>query len=257
MGPPPRIELDDVRVLFDGHAAVDGVSLSVPVGTFLVLVGASGSGKTTTLKLINRLTEATSGRVRVDGEDVLDLDPVRLRRRIGWAIQRVGLLPHRTVADNVALVPRLLGWAPGRIVTRVAELLELVDLPPARFASRMPADLSGGEQQRVGLARAMAGGPEILLLDEPFGALDARTRLSLQDDVRAWHERFGLTTVMVTHDMTAALRLADQVAVMSEGRVQQLAAPQDLWRAPANEVVAELLAVPRAHAAWLTALESP
>ncbi len=253
----PSIVLDHVTKRFGDHVAVDDVSLTFPDGSFSCIVGGSGSGKTTTLKLINRLHDPDGGRVRVGGEDIAGIDVIAHRRRVGWAIQRGGLLPHRSVGDNVAIVPRLLGWPPDRIAETVDRLLDRVGLPPDRFRARAPGALSGGEQQRVGVARALAGEPDILLLDEPFGALDAEIRVKLQDDVRSLHERFGLTTVMVTHDMVAALRLADQVAVMAHGRLRQVDAPRALWNAPADDAVASLLAPARAHADWLRDLAGP
>lgn len=253
----PSITLDHVSKRFGDHTAVDDVELHLESGTFCCIVGGSGSGKTTTLKLLNRLHEPDAGRVWMDGVDIGTLDIIAHRRRVGWAIQRGGLLPHRTVGQNIALVPRLLRWDNDRIRDTVDTLLDLVGLPPDRFRDRLPGALSGGERQRVGVARALAGEPEVLLLDEPFGALDAAIRERLQDDVRALHERFGLTTVMVTHDMVAALRLADRVAVMAHGRLRQLDAPAVVYAHPADDAVAELLAPVRAHAAFLGSLERP
>lgn len=248
----PRIELDHVTKRFGEHVAVDDVSLAIPAGQYVCLVGASGSGKTTTLKCLNRLVEPDGGRILVDGTDVTRTDPVALRRTMGWAIQKIGLFPHRTVADNVALVPRLLGHDAERVRTRVDELLDLVGLPPSTYRDRLPAALSGGQRQRVGVARALAHHPRILLLDEPYGALDALTRQQLRDDVRALHDDLGLTTVMVTHDLTTALAVADRVLVMHRGRVQRDASPRDLWNDPRD--AAELLAVPRAQADFLAGL---
>lgn len=225
-----------------GAVALDGVSLAVPEGRTLVLLGRSGSGKTTALKTINRLVEPDAGRVTVLGRDSREWDPVALRRRIGWVIQEVGLLPHLTVGENVALVPRLLGWPEERRRARVRELLALLHLDPDRFAPLRPAQLSGGERQRVGLARALAADPPLLLMDEPFGALDPLTRRAVQDEFRDLAGRLGKTVVLVTHDVPEALRLADEVAVMDGGRVVQRAAPAELRERPQPGFVRDFLA---------------
>jgi osmoprotectant transport system ATP-binding protein len=220
--------------------AVDRVSLSVPEGRFVVLLGPSGSGKTTLLKMANRLIEPTGGAVLLDGVDVRRQEVTRLRLRMGYVIQQVGLFPHMTVAQNVAVAPELLGWARERVAARVAELLALVHLPP-EYRSRYPAQLSGGEAQRVGLARALAGDPEVLLMDEPFGAIDALTRARLQDEIRALHQALGKTILFVTHDVDEALRLADQIAVLREGRLVQVGTPCALLARPADGFVRGLL----------------
>jgi osmoprotectant transport system ATP-binding protein len=234
--------------------AVQDVSLQVPAGRLLVLLGGSGSGKTTTLKMINRLIEPTSGRVEVDGRDVRSLDPVQLRRSIGYVFQGVGLFPHLTVADNIAVVPRLLRWPKERIEERVQELLELVNLPPKEYRTRFPEELSGGQQQRVGFARALAAGPRVMLLDEPFGALDPITRDALRDEFQQIRGRLGFTAVMVTHDMTEALLAADLIAVMNVGRLVALGTPQELLKNPGDEFVASLLSTPMRQADRLEAL---
>jgi osmoprotectant transport system ATP-binding protein len=220
----------------------------------LVLLGGSGCGKTTTLKMINRLIEATSGRILVDGRNVRESDPVALRRGIGYVFQGIGLFPHLTVAENIAVVPRLLRWDPGRIAERVAELLELVHLPPDEYRDRRPGQLSGGQQQRVGFARALAAGPRVMLLDEPFGALDPITRDGLREEFRHIQQRLGLTAVMVTHDITEALLSADHIAVMSGGLLLQVGTPQELMTRPADEFVAALMAAPKRQADRLEAL---
>ena len=224
-------------------AAVDGVDLEIDAGTFAVLLGPSGCGKSTLLRTINRLVEPTSGTVLIDGVDVLAHDAVALRRGIGYAIQAVGLFPHYTVADNVAVVPRLLGWAPDRVARRVDELLALVGLEPARYRARKPRQLSGGEAQRVGVARALAAEPRVLLMDEPFAAVDAIVRASLQEEIARVHRELGTTVVFVTHDVDEALRLADRVVVMNAGRVVQAAPPSELLEAPADAFVRELVGV--------------
>ena len=237
-----------------GRFAVEDVSLEVQAGRLLVLLGGSGSGKTTTLKMINRLIEPTSGVIEVNGRDVCAQDGVALRRSIGYVIQGSGLFPHMTVADNIAVVPKLLGWPRERIRARVDELLELVNLPAAEYRSRLPRQLSGGQQQRVGFARALAAGSRVMLLDEPFGALDPVTRDELRAEFLQLRRRLELTAVMVTHDMTEALLLADQIAVMNEGRLVQLDTPHALLTKPANDFVAALMSSPRRQAKELDAL---
>jgi osmoprotectant transport system ATP-binding protein len=235
------VALVDVRKVYPAGVALDGVSFDVPAGRVLVLLGTSGSGKTTTLKTINALVPPDSGRVVVLGRDVREWDPIELRRRIGWVIQEVGLLPHLTIGENVALVPRLLGWSEERRRERAHELLALCRLEPARFESLRPRELSGGERQRAGLARALGADPPVLLMDEPFGALDPLTRRALQDEFRALQARLGKTVVLVTHDVPEALRLADEVAVMDRGRILQRATPQALREAPAAGFVSDFL----------------
>jgi osmoprotectant transport system ATP-binding protein len=250
------IDFEGVEKRYPGAAvaALAATRFSVRTGELLVLLGESGSGKTTLLKLVNRLLEPSAGVVRVGGEDVRRLDPVTLRRGIGWVIQEVGLFPHMSVADNVAVVPRLLGWARAEIDARVVELLELVGLPASAFAARFPAELSGGQRQRVGLARALAARPRLLLMDEPLGALDPITRTSLQGELRRLHDRLGLTTVLVTHDLHEALRLADRVAVLRRGELRQLGTPAELLAAPADAYVAELMGSARRQAEQIVAL---
>jgi osmoprotectant transport system ATP-binding protein len=242
------IELRDVDKAYGtGAHALRGVTLSTPTGAFTVLIGPSGSGKSTALSLVNRLIEPTRGTVSIDGSDIRQSDPVALRRRIGFVFQGIGLFPHLTVGENIGITPRLLGWPPPDIAARVAELLELVRLP-SRYADRLPQQLSGGEQQRVGIARALAARPSSMLMDEPFAALDPLTRDELGQEYRAIHDRLALTTIMVTHDMTEALLLADRIAVMRDGAIVQTGAPQELVAAPADDFVRSLLDSPRRRA---------
>lgn len=206
-----------------------------------MLLGPSGCGKTTLLKMINRIQEPTSGTIEIDGVDVLARNPAELRREIGYVIQQTGLFPHMTVAANIAVVPKLLKWDRERIEQRMQELLDLVGLPPADYAHRYPGQLSGGEQQRVGLARALAVQPPTMLMDEPFGALDAITRRRLQDELARIHKAVSQTVVFVTHDIEEALRLADRIAILRAGKVEQFGTPLEIMQAPANEFVADLV----------------
>jgi osmoprotectant transport system ATP-binding protein len=222
-------------------AAVDDVSLEIPAGRIVVILGTSGAGKTTLLKMVNRLLEPTAGRLYVEGIEVHDLSPDALRRRIGYVIQQIGLFPHWTVAQNVATVPRLLGWDKRRIAERVDALLDLLGLPPAEYRHRYPNQLSGGQQQRVGIARALAADPGIMLMDEPFGAVDAVTRGCLQAEFLAIQNRTPKTVLFVTHDVEEALRLADRLVVMDAGRVVQVDTPFNVIARPANTFVAELV----------------
>ncbi|MBP1181940.1 ABC transporter ATP-binding protein [Methylobacterium sp. PvR107] len=235
------IELMHVSRVVDGRTIVADVSLQIASGTILTVVGTSGSGKTTLLRLINRLVEPSAGTIRVAGRDVRTVPPDALRRGIGYAIQGHGLFPHRTVAENIGVVPKLLGWDRNRIAARVDELLALFRLEPALYRDRLPAALSGGEQQRIGVARALAAEPPILLMDEPFGALDPIIRGQAQDDLKAIQKRYGTTIVLVTHDMNEALRLGDRIAVMDRGRLVQEADPTALVGAPATDFVGALL----------------
>jgi osmoprotectant transport system ATP-binding protein len=238
------IELRGVGVTYpSGAVAVHDANLAIAGGEFAVLLGPSGSGKSTLLRTINRLIEPTSGAVIIDGVDARTLDPVVLRRAIGYVIQAVGLFPHLTVAANIGVVPGLLGWEKPRIAARVDELLALVRLDPVRYRGRYPRELSGGEQQRVGVARALAAEPHVLLMDEPFGAVDAIARAALQDEIRRIHAELRTTIVFVTHDVDEALRLADRVVVVAEGTVVQADEPQHVLTAPANDTVRELVGI--------------
>ncbi|MGZ8626731.1 MAG: ABC transporter ATP-binding protein [Actinomycetota bacterium] len=226
-------------------AAVEDLSLDVPRGATVMLVGPSGCGKTTTLKMINRLIEPSSGTIEVDGHDVMRRDPVELRRGIGYVIQHVGLLPHRTIYDNIATVPQLLGWDRARIRERVHERATLLDLDEA-FLERYPAELSGGQRQRVGVARALGADPPILLMDEPFGAVDPIVRARLQDEFAALRTRLGKTVVFVTHDVDEAIKLGDRIAIMNVGgRVEQYAPPEEILRDPASEFVERFVGAER------------
>ncbi|MEO7982157.1 MAG: ATP-binding cassette domain-containing protein [Sporichthyaceae bacterium] len=223
----------------DGTVAVHELDLDVPEGETVVLVGPSGCGKSTTLKMVNRLIEPTSGRILLQGEDVTHVDPVKLRRRMGYVIQQTGLFPHQTVAANVATVPKLLGWDRTRVDDRVMELLELVGLEPARFAKRYPHQLSGGQRQRVGVARALAADPPVLLMDEPFGAVDPIVRERLQAEFIRLQREVRKTVLFVTHDLDEAVRMGDRIAVFSEGgHLEQYDAPPRLLGAPATDFVA-------------------
>jgi len=241
------IEVEGLTRRYGRALAVDGVSFRVDPGQVLALVGDSGSGKTTTLKMINRLVEPDGGRVLVEGRDTASLDPHALRRSIGYVFQGVGLFPHMSVAENVAVPLRLLGWPRDRSRARVAELLALVELD-ASLGSRLPAALSGGEQQRVGVARALAASPRVMLLDEPFGALDPLTRDRLQRSFDELRHRLSLTAVFVTHDVAEALVLADRIGVMRAGRLVQVGTPGEIARRPADDDVARLLDTPRRQA---------
>jgi osmoprotectant transport system ATP-binding protein len=241
------IRLEDVRKVFDGGTvAVDGLSLEIPAGELVVLVGPSGCGKSTILRMCNRLIEATSGRILLGDEDITRVDPVQLRRRIGYVIQNVGLFPHQNVRDNVATVPRLLGWPRARVDARVEELLDRVGLPGAQFARRYPHELSGGQRQRVGVARALAADPVVLLMDEPFSAVDPIVRSRLQEEFLRLQASVRKTIVFVTHDVDEAVRLGDRIAILSEGgHLEQYDQPATLLAKPANEFVASFLGADR------------
>lgn len=246
---PELIELAEVSKRYGQKPVVDRVSFQVARGEMLALLGGSGSGKTTTLKMINRLVEPTSGRIRIDGRDVSEGEPHDLRRSIGYVLQEVGLFPHMTVAENVAITPRLLGWERDRIDRRVRELLEMVDLDPAEVSGRAPSQLSGGQRQRVGIARALCAGPRVMLLDEPFGALDPITRRTLQRLLLKVFREGELAAVIVTHDVAEAMLLGTRVAVMRDGKMLRMGTPEEIQRDPGDDYVAELLRDPdRAYA---------
>lgn len=237
------VEFKDVSKSFPGmsHSALDHVSLKIEEGELVCVLGTSGGGKTTLIKLINRLHDPDAGQVLVEGRDVAQADPVELRRGIGYVIQQTGLFPHMTVAENIACVPEILKWDRARITARVDELLNLVGLDPVEFKDRYPRQLSGGQQQRVGLARALAANPSLMLFDEPFGAIDAITRATLQDELLRIHRGSGKTFIFVTHDIAEALKLGTKVLVLDQGRVQQYGTPREVLESPATPFVRALL----------------
>ncbi|MFI4869338.1 MAG: ABC transporter ATP-binding protein [Steroidobacterales bacterium] len=237
------ITVENLSKQYGATTVVDGVSMRIERNSITVIVGTSGSGKSTLLRMINRLVEPSAGRVLIDGHDTAQEPAHLLRRRIGYVIQGHGLFPHRTVAENIATVPRLLGWDPARIHARVEELLSVFQLDPAEFAQKFPHQLSGGQQQRVGVARALAAGPALLLMDEPFGALDPIIRAKAQEDLLAIQRRFGTTILLVTHDMDEAFRLGHRVAVMNQGRVLQYERPAVLLTRPADPFVSRLTGI--------------
>ena len=251
------LEVDQLAKRFAGGVdAVCDVSFTAKAGELIALVGESGCGKTTTLKCINRLHEPTGGRIRVEGEDSRGLDPVLLRRRIGWVMQGDGLFPHMSAGANIAAGPKLLGWDAARIAERVDELLDLVRLDPATYRDRLPRHLSGGQRQRIGVARALAAGPRLVLLDEPFGALDPITRDGLRADFAELQARLGFAAVLVTHDMAEALLMADRIAVMEAGRILQYDTPSALLAAPAGQTVTRMLESPLREAHRVEALKT-
>ena len=237
------VEFKDVSKCFPGmsHPALDHVSLKIEEGELVCVLGTSGGGKTTLIKLINRLHDPDAGQVLVEGRDVAQADPVELRRGIGYVIQQTGLFPHMTVAENIACVPEILKWDRARITARVDELLNLVGLDPVEFKDRYPRQLSGGQQQRVGLARALAANPSLMLFDEPFGAIDAITRATLQDELLRIHRGSGKTFIFVTHDIAEALKLGTKVLVLDQGRVRQYGTPREVLESPATPFVRALL----------------
>ncbi|WP_194087808.1 ABC transporter ATP-binding protein [Cryobacterium mannosilyticum] len=239
-----RIVLDGVTKTYPNQpiAAVENFSMTAEPGELIMFVGPSGCGKTTTMKMINRIIEPTSGSISIDGRDVLSLDPNELRRHIGYVIQQIGLFPHMTIAENIAVVPRLLGWSKAKTATRVEELLVTVELEPSAFASRYPKQLSGGQQQRVGVARALAADPPVMLMDEPFGATDPITREKLQAEFLRLQESLGKTIIFVTHDFDEAVRLGDRIAVLSNrSQIEQFDTPANILTNPANDYVASFI----------------
>ena len=239
-----RIVLDCVTKSYANQpvSAVENFSMTAEPGELIMFVGPSGCGKTTTMKMINRIIEPTSGSISIDGRDVLSLDPHELRRHIGYVIQQIGLFPHMTIAENIAVVPKLLGWSKEKIGNRVDELLSTVELNPKDFAHRYPKQLSGGQQQRVGVARALAADPPVMLMDEPFGATDPITREKLQAEFLRLQETLGKTIIFVTHDFDEAVRLGDRIAVLSErSQIEQFDTPANILAAPANDYVASFI----------------
>lgn len=251
----PVLRLKGVAKTFPGGArAVHDVSFDAAAGELIVLLGESGCGKTTILKMINRLVEMSEGIIEIKRRDVSSMDAVELRRSIGYVFQAIGLFPHMTVAENVGITPVLLDWSAEKISTRVDELLKMVRLDPAEYKDRMPIELSGGQQQRVGFARALASSPSVMLLDEPFGALDPITRDALQREFKAIQHRLNLTGVLVTHDMTEALLMADRILVMKAGEVVQSGTPRDLITSPATPYVSDLMDMPKRQMQQLESL---
>ncbi len=239
-----KIHLDELTKTFPGQSApaVDSLSMDIPDGEIVILVGPSGCGKTTTMKLINRLIEPTSGRIVIDGDDVTTVDPDQLRRRIGYVIQQIGLFPHMTIAENIATVPKMLGWPKAKIAERVDELLNLVGMEPATFAHRYPKELSGGQRQRVGVARAMGADPDIMLMDEPFGAIDPINRERLQNEFLRIQSEIKKTIVFVTHDIDEAIKMGDRIAILgNQSRIQQYDTPEAILVNPANDFVADFI----------------
>jgi osmoprotectant transport system ATP-binding protein len=251
----PAIAFKNVVQRFPGAArpALGGVSLEIKQGEFVAIVGPSGSGKTTLLRLVNRLSDPSEGEILVGGENVRGRDPAALRRSIGYVFQGIGLFPHMTVAENISITPRLLGWPPHKMCARARELLELVRLS-REYEERMPDELSGGERQRVGVARAIAAEPKIVLMDEPFGALDPVTRDALTEDYRQLHDKLGLTTIMITHDMLEALILADRIVVLHEGKIIEEGTPRTLALHAKHDCVRELMQMPERQAKRLATL---
>lgn len=239
-----RIELDQVTKNYPNQSvsAVENFSMVAEPGELIMFVGPSGCGKTTTMKMINRIIEPSSGSISIDGRDVLSLDPHELRRHIGYVIQQIGLFPHMTIADNIAVVPRLLGWSKAKTNDRIYELLTTVGLEPEDFADRYPKQLSGGQQQRVGVARALAADPPVMLMDEPFGATDPITREKLQTEFLRLQESMGKTIIFVTHDFDEAVRLGDRIAVLSNrSQIEQFDTPAKILTSPANDYVASFI----------------
>ncbi len=234
------IEYKHVVLRYTDKDILKDVNLRIENGEFMVLVGPSGSGKTTMIKMINRLLEPTDGNIYMDGKRIKDYDERELRLSIGYVLQAIALFPNLTVAENIALIPEMKGWTKSQIASKTEELLDKVGLPAVEYAKRMPSELSGGEQQRVGIVRALIGQPKILLMDEPFSALDAISRKHLQDLTKALHQEFGITIIFVTHDTDEAVKLADRIAVLKDGEICQVADPETILQAPATDFVANL-----------------
>ncbi|MGB9343896.1 ABC transporter ATP-binding protein [Trichococcus sp.] len=252
------IEFKNVTKLYgeEGTKAVDDISFEIKEGEFITVLGSSGSGKTTTLKMINRLIREDTGHITFFGEDISGMNEVDLRRKIGYVVQQIGLFPHMTVAQNIATVPELLKWDKQEIQARIKELLELVQLDPNVFADRKPKQLSGGQQQRVGVARALAANPKVMLLDEPFGAVDAITRLQLQNELQKIHKELGdKTFVLVTHDINEAFKLGTRVLIMDKGKICQFDTPREIMRNPKTDFVADLIATVKEQEAFWSELK--
>lgn len=255
---PPMVEFKNVSKIYPGDkVAVENINLRIERGEFVCFIGTSGGGKTTTLRMINGMLIPTGGDITVDGKNIHDIDPIELRRSIGYVIQNIGLMPHMTIRDNIALVPKLLKWPKEKRDARAKELIKMVELPE-EFLDRYPSELSGGQQQRIGVIRALAADQQIILMDEPFGALDPLTREALQRLVKRLQQQMGRTIIMVTHDMDEAIRLADRIVIMDQGHIIQNASPDDVLTHPANEFVANLIGPERLRQAkvnHLTAAE--
>lgn len=255
---PPMVEFKNVSKIYPGgKVAVENINLRIERGEFVCFIGTSGGGKTTTLRMINGMLIPTGGDITVDGKNIHDIDPIELRRSIGYVIQNIGLMPHMTIRDNITLVPKLLKWPKEKRDARAKELIKMVELPE-EFLDRYPSELSGGQQQRIGVIRALAADQQIILMDEPFGALDPLTREALQRLVKRLQQQMGRTIIMVTHDMDEAIRLADRIVIMDQGHIIQNASPDDVLTHPANEFVANLIGPERLHQAkvnHLTAAE--
>lgn len=236
------IAFQDVSKVYQGKTVVDQISLSIQKGEFITILGTSGSGKTTTLKMINRLIEPSSGQITFEGKDLSQLDPVSLRRQIGYVVQQIGLFPHMTIAENIGTVPKLLKWDQAKIEERVKELMNLVQLPYEEYGARYPKELSGGQQQRIGVARALAANPDVVLFDEPFGAIDAITRSSLQEELRKIHQQLGdKTFIFITHDIHEAFHLGGRVLIMDEGKICQFDSPENIIKTPQAGFVSHLI----------------
>ncbi len=236
------IQFDHVSKVYGDKTVVNDIELSIENGEFITILGTSGSGKTTMLKMINKLIEPTSGKIFFAGQDIEQMDSVSLRRQIGYVVQQIGLFPHMTVAENIATVPKLLGWDKQRIEKRVEELLDLVQLPAADYGKRYPSELSGGQQQRIGVARALAADPDVMLFDEPFGAIDAITRNDLQEELQSIHQKLHQKTfVFITHDIYEAFKLGTRVVIMDEGKICQFDTPENIIKNPGNDFVKKLI----------------
>jgi osmoprotectant transport system ATP-binding protein len=235
------VRFENVKKAYNDVTVIEDLNLHIKEGQLVVLIGPSGCGKTTTLKMINRIIEPTSGSIYIDGEDITKVNPVMLRRKIGYVIQQIGLFPNMTIAQNVEIIPKLLGWPADKRRKRTEELLHMVDMSPEQYADRYPSELSGGQQQRIGVLRALAAEPPLVLMDEPFGALDPITRESLQDEVKRLQKKLKKTIVFVTHDMDEALKIADVIVLMKDGKIVQAASPEELLSNPANDFVAQFI----------------
>lgn len=242
MSEKTMIQFEQVSKAYGEKTVVDDINLKIKSGEFITILGTSGSGKTTLLKMINKLIEPTSGKIFFAGQDIEQMDSVSLRRQIGYVVQQIGLFPHMTVAENIATVPKLLGWDKARIENRVKELLDLVQLPMADYGNRYPSELSGGQQRRIGVARALAADPDIMLFDEPFGAIDAITRNDLQGELQVIHQKLNQKTfVFITHDIYEAFKLGTRVIIMDNGKICQFDTPENIIKNPGNDFVRKLI----------------